>query len=119
MREASAGERRFGVATVTPELAAAIEDRARALGLLPLYTGIGLTSGDPLTLTADPGRLEQALAQAIGACFDLDHAEAVIIGGGPLGQAALVLAPSFARPIIAPIPAAVRRLEAMMQETAA
>jgi Asp/Glu/hydantoin racemase len=63
MREAAVGGRRFGVATVTPELAAAIEDRARALGLLPLYTGIRLTSGDPLILAADPKGLEQALAQ--------------------------------------------------------
>jgi Asp/Glu/hydantoin racemase len=115
MREAAVGGRRFGVATVTPELAAAIEDRARALGLLPLYAGIRLTSGDPLVLVADPTRLEQALAQAVAECFDRDHAEAVIIGGGPLGQAAAALGRSFARPVIAPVPAAVRRLVAMMQ----
>jgi Asp/Glu/hydantoin racemase len=115
MREAAAGGRRFGVATVTPELAAAIEDRARALGLLPLYAGIRLTSGDPLVLAADPTRLEQALAHAVAECFDRDRAEAVIIGGGPLGQAAAALGRSFARPVVAPVPAAVRRLVAMMQ----
>jgi Asp/Glu/hydantoin racemase len=119
MREAAVGGRRFGVATVTPELAAAIEDRARALGLLPLYTGIRLTSGDPLLLAADPKGLEQALAQAVAECFDRDRAEAVIVGGGPLGQAATALARAFARPIIAPIPAAVRLLMTMMQGHAA
>jgi Asp/Glu/hydantoin racemase len=40
----------------------------------------------------------------------LDGAEAVIIGGGPLGQAAIALTPRFTTPIVAPIPAAVRRL---------
>jgi Asp/Glu/hydantoin racemase len=39
-----------------------------------------------------------------------DDAEAVIIGGGPLGQAATALAPRFTTSIIAPIPAAMRRL---------
>lgn len=114
MIEAAAGERRFGVATVTPDLAAPITARARDLGLLHLFTGIRLTPGDPLALTADPARLQQSLAEAVATCFDDDHAEAVIIGGGPLGQAATGLAQSFEQPIIAPIPAAVRRLVTMM-----
>jgi len=46
MIEAAAGGRRFGVATTTPELAAAIEGRARDLKLLPQCAGI----------RADPGR---------------------------------------------------------------
>ena len=54
MIEAAAGGRRFGVATVTPDLAAPITERARDLGLLHLFTGIRLTPGDPLALTADP-----------------------------------------------------------------
>jgi Asp/Glu/hydantoin racemase len=114
MLEAAAGGRRFGIATVTPELVEPITARARDLGLAPLLTGIRLTPGDPLALTADPARLQQCLADAVAQCFDADHAEAVIIGGGPLGQAAIALAPLFDRPIIAPIPAAVRRLVAMM-----
>jgi allantoin racemase len=43
----------------------------------------------------------------------------VIIGGGPLGQAATALARSFGRPVLAPIPAAVARLLAMMRDRAA
>jgi Asp/Glu/hydantoin racemase len=115
MIDAAAGGRRFGVATVTPDLVAPITERARDLGLLHLFTGIRLTPGDPLALTADPARLQQSLAEVVATCFDEDHAEAVIIGGGPLGQAATGLAQSLKQPIIAPIPAAVRRLVTMMR----
>src|ERR1041385_2453978 len=48
MLEAAAGGHRFGVATVTPDLAASIESRAHDLGLGRLYTGIRLTHGDPV-----------------------------------------------------------------------
>lgn len=43
-------------------------------------------------------------------CIELDGAEAVIIGGGPLGQAAEQLQPMFDTPIIAPIPCAMERV---------
>jgi allantoin racemase len=118
MRAAAEGGRRFGVATVTPQLVEPITARARDLGLAHLFTGIRLTAGDPLALTRDPARLQRYLADAVAQCFDEDHAEAVIIGGGPLGQAATALAQSFARPVIAPIPSAVRRLVALMQGSA-
>lgn len=110
MIEAATGGRRFGVATVTPDLAVPIEARTRALGLLPLYTGIRLTPGDPIALARDPARLEKSLAEAVSECIESDGAEAVIIGGGPLGQAAIGIAHSFRQPVIAPIPAAVRLL---------
>jgi phenylpropionate dioxygenase-like ring-hydroxylating dioxygenase large terminal subunit len=110
MLEAAEGGRRFGVATVTPLLADVIAVRVREIGLAGHYTGIRLTAGDPFALTRDPTILIEALDQAVRQCIDCDGTEAVIIGGGPLGQAALALAPRFATPIIAPIPAAVRRL---------
>ncbi|WP_150699955.1 aspartate/glutamate racemase family protein [Pandoraea terrae] len=117
MREAAHGGRRFGVATVTPELVGPIDARAHALGLGARYTGVRLTPGDPEALTADPARLEAALAQAVSECITLDGAQAVIIGGGPLGQAAIALAGQFDVPIIAPIPAAMRRLASLLAET--
>ena len=107
MLEAAAGGRRFGVATTTPDLVAAIDAKAAAFG--PLYSGVRLTSGDPFALVADPEALTEALAEATAACF-VDGAEAVIIGGGPLGQAAVTLEKRFAKPVIGPISAAVRRL---------
>jgi allantoin racemase len=114
MIEAAAGGRRFGIATVTPQLAVPIEQRARDLALLHLYTGIRLTAGDPVKLAANASQLEEALAEAVAHCFEDDNADAVIIGGGPLGQAAIGLAQSFDQRVIAPIPAAVRRLLAMV-----
>jgi Asp/Glu/hydantoin racemase len=88
MLEAAEGNRRFGVATTTPALIEVIAERAHELGLAERYTGIRLTSGDPMALVADPS----------------------------LGQAAIAIAARFATPIIAPIPAAMRRL---MRELAA
>ena len=113
MKEASAGGRRFGVATTTPDLVEAIGQRAGDYGVVEQFTGVRLTAGDPVEVTADPAQLRGALARAVAACFD-DGAEAVIIGGGPLGQAAEDLTRMMRRPIIAPIPAAARRLLAMM-----
>ncbi len=110
MREAAREQRRFGIATTTPALAAAIAANTAALGLGHLYSGVRLTSEDPLELVAAPERLVEALGEAIAACIRLDGAQAVIIGGGPLGNAATALAARFEVPVIAPIPAAVRRL---------
>lgn len=110
MIEASEGGRRFGVATSTPDLAEAIGQRAHDLGLAHLYTGIRCTEGDPVALAADPALLIEALAGAVGACIEEDGAEAVVIGGGPLGEAAKALRPRFGKPVLGPIPSAVERI---------
>lgn len=110
MLEAAQGGRRFGVATVTPGLVPCIDRHAAELGLGALYTGVRLTRGDPRMLSSDPQMLAEALAGAVSQCIDSDGAQAVIIGGGPLGHAALSLAGRYPIPIIAPIPAAVRRV---------
>jgi allantoin racemase len=107
---AAQGGRRFGVATTTPALATQIDALPAALGLQPQYTGSRFTEGDPHDLITDPSRLRAALAEAVRLCVEQDGAEAVIIGGGPLGRAAAELQPTFAVPIIAPIPAALTRL---------
>jgi allantoin racemase len=110
MREAAEGGRRFGIATTTPALVEIIAAYAARLGLADLYAGIRLTPGDPLDLVADPPLLVEALAEAVRHSIECDEAEAVVIGGGPLGQAAIAVAARFATPIIAPVPAAMRRL---------
>lgn len=115
MLEAAAGGRRFGVATVTPELIPVIDQRAAMLGLGALYTGVQCTPDDPTALTADSDRLNGKLAEAVDACIRKDGAQAVIIGGGPLGQAAICLEKTFDMPIIAPIPAAIRQVMAQME----
>jgi len=113
-REASADGRRFGIATTTPALKAAIDQRVTLLGLSAQYTGLRLTSIDPTELVRDKHRLRDALADAVRRCVNDDGAEAVIIGGGPLGEAARELAPLFAVPIVAPIPAAMRSILGML-----
>ena len=106
MIDASQGGRKFGVATVTPDLADAIAARAASLGLQHLYTGIRCTPGDPVKLADDAERLRNELAAMVRLCIE-DGAEAVIIGGGPLGEAAEYLRTQFDIPIIAPIGSAV------------
>jgi Asp/Glu/hydantoin racemase len=114
MRVAGRDGRRFAVATVTPELAGAIAARAEALGLGPRYAGLRCTSGDPAALAGDPERLVRALRAQVRLCIEEDGAEAVIIGGGPLGAAARALQAMFAVPVIAPIPCAVRQVVAAL-----
>ncbi|MES2941804.1 MAG: aspartate/glutamate racemase family protein [Pseudomonadota bacterium] len=116
--EAAQGGRRFGIATVTPELAGLIQQRVDELGLGAAYTGIRLTPGEPRTLAANPAALQIALAEAVNQCIVDDGAEAVIIGGGPLAQAATQLQARWGIPIIEPIPAAVRQLVALLNAEA-
>ncbi|WP_306330584.1 aspartate/glutamate racemase family protein, partial [Streptomyces venezuelae] len=88
LREAAEGETPFGVATTTPLLAGSIAARVAALGLADRYTGLRLTAGDPELLSADPDALLDQLERAVRACAVRDGARAVVIGGGPLGEAA-------------------------------
>lgn len=116
MLEASAGGRKFGIATVTPKLVESFYAKAESFGLAHLFTGTRLTKGDPAMLAASPERLEGALFPAVQECFEKDGAQAVIIGGGPLGQAAIALANRFRLPVIAPIPAAVKLLTRQIRD---
>lgn len=113
--EAARGGRRFGIATVTPDLVTSFAAKADGLGLSPLFTGTRLTEGDPLLLAGDAERLNAALAIAVRQCVEADGAEAVIIGGGPLGQAAETLRDLFTVPVIAPLAAAAQMLVAQMK----
>ncbi|WOX21237.1 aspartate/glutamate racemase family protein [Streptomyces solicathayae] len=108
LAEAAAGGARFGVATTTPALADAIAARVAELGLADRYTGIRLTEGDPHELSADPESLRERLAEAVRRSLQDDGATRVVIGGGPLGDAAAALRTRFHAPVIAPIPAACR-----------
>lgn len=107
MKEAAAGGRRFAVVTTTPELAERIALTA-AHCLHKGFLGTWTTHGDPFALTAKPVELEAALARAINRAVNESGAEAIVIGGGPLAQAARVLAAQSPVPLVQPIPAAVR-----------
>ncbi|WP_329620473.1 aspartate/glutamate racemase family protein [Streptomyces sp. NBC_01255] len=112
--EAAAGGAPFGVATTTPLLAEAIAERVAALGLADRYTGIRLTAGTPERLSADPSLLLDRLERAVRACAERDGARAVVIGGGPLGEAAEELRARCAVEVVAPIPAACRALSRLL-----
>ena len=105
---------RFSVVTTTSGLKDAIRDVAIDYGWGPALASIRTTSGDAAGLMADPARLEAALADLIRKAIAEDGARAVVIGGGPLAKAARALARRFSVPVIAPIPAAVRALEARL-----
>ncbi|MBS0533128.1 MAG: aspartate/glutamate racemase family protein [Proteobacteria bacterium] len=110
MREAARGGRRFGVATTTPGLKDAIMRRAQDAGVPDLLTGVRCSVADPVALLGDEAALFRALADEVRSCVEADGAQAVIIGGGPLGRAAEKLQTEFPTPVIAPIPCAVASL---------
>ncbi|MGW1007855.1 aspartate/glutamate racemase family protein [Streptomyces sp. NPDC002520] len=117
MAEAAAGGRRFGIATTTPGLVRAIAARVDQLGHFAQHTGIRLTAGDPHELAATPELMRERLAEAVEACITDDGAQAVIIGGGPLGEAAEALQGRFPVPVIGPIPAACRKVQRALART--
>jgi Asp/Glu/hydantoin racemase len=115
LREGATAGRRFCVATTTPGLVATIDARVAELGLAANYAGVVLTSGDPAAITSDPSRLEAGLAAAISRAIAELGVEAVVIGGGPLSDAARQLAKQCAVAIVEPVPAAVRQLLAAIE----
>ncbi|MFI6941461.1 aspartate/glutamate racemase family protein [Streptomyces sp. NPDC050418] len=114
MAQAAEAGRRFGIATTTPGLVDAITERVGRLGHRDRFTGIRLTPGDPQQLAAEPELMRERLAEAVQACITDDGAEAVIIGGGPLGEAAEALRDRFPVPVIGPIPAACRQVRRIL-----
>ncbi|MFH9727451.1 aspartate/glutamate racemase family protein [Streptomyces sp. NPDC017254] len=110
LTEAAADGTPFGIATTTPLLADAITAHVTALGLTDRYTGLRLTTGTPEHLSAHPELLLDALERAVRACGERDGARAVVIGGGPLGEAAEELRSRCAVRIVAPVPAACRAI---------
>ena len=114
MGEAAAGGRRFAVVTTTPALVAAIAARAGSLGLGRQLAGVRITEGPPQALMADRQGLVAALERAARRAIAEDAAEAIIIGGGPLAAAAQALRNRMPCPVIEPIPAAVRWMNARL-----
>ncbi|MFE0773514.1 aspartate/glutamate racemase family protein [Streptomyces sp. NPDC058861] len=114
--EAAADGSPFGVATTTPLLADAITARVAELGLSDRYTGLRLTAGAPEHLSAAPAVLLDRLERAVRACAERDGARTVVIGGGPLGEAAEELRTRCAVRIVAPVPAACRSLARLLTE---
>jgi Asp/Glu/hydantoin racemase len=113
-RAAGRHARNFAVTTTTPGLENAIDalmnkeqpDNSR-------YLGCFFAKGDTQQLMANETRLDAALLTAINRAADAG-AEAVIIGGGPLGEAADRLVDHAPVPLIAPIRVASAELVAAL-----
>jgi Asp/Glu/hydantoin racemase len=108
IREAASDGRRFGIATTTPGLVRAIVAGVHGLGLADRFTGVRVSAGDPIALAADPPLQDRALAEAAASCLEVDGADVVVIGGGPLSGSAVRLSQRFPGRLVEPVPAAVR-----------
>ena len=107
MRAAARGGRRFAVVTTTPGLARRISKRAVQLGLGGFCIDPLTTQGDAAALMRSPNDLTRCLRElALRAVDDLG-AQAVIVGGGPLGRVARSLRDTLSVPVIEPISEAV------------
>lgn len=106
MRAGAAGGRRFAVVTTTPDLVGSITAMAEDLGLAAQFAGVALTEGDAVAVTRDATLLPHALERAGRRAIADWAVAALVIGGGPLAEAARGLAfPGVA--IVEPVPAAV------------
>ena len=110
LAEAARDGQRFAVVTTTPELVAAIAERMRLAGHSDRFLGTVLTEGDPEALLTSCEALEAALEEACRRARDDLAAEVIIIGGGPLAEAADALGRRLSIPIVAPVRAAARRI---------
>jgi allantoin racemase len=106
-RSAARGGRRFGIVTTTPLLAGSLQRLAERHGAAGTFTGVRLTDSSALALATDPARQLRELERACLLCRETDGAEAVVIGGGPLGDSARALAASIGMVVVQPVPAAI------------
>lgn len=111
---AAAAVGRFSVAMTTPGLVDWVRRYAERLGLADRLASIPCTTDEPHALMADPDRVLAALDGLIRRAVAEDGAEAVVIGGGPLADAARTLAATSPVPLIEPVPAAVREMAARL-----
>lgn len=116
--EAARDGRKFGIVTVTPDkaLVESFRQKAESLGYLGQYRGTRVTPGDPTALVEDPDALDAALGEAVQQAVDLDGAEAVIMGGGPLSASAFRLQPESDVPLVVAVNAAARAALAALAE---
>ncbi|WP_353472708.1 aspartate/glutamate racemase family protein [Salipiger sp. H15] len=101
-RAAARGGRSFAVVTHTPALETSIDALMHNAAPGARYLGTYLAEGDPVALSKDPEKLDAALLYAVKLAHR-DGAEAVIIGGGPLGEAADRLADHVPCILVSPI----------------
>lgn len=113
-RAAAQGGRRFGIVTTTPLLTGSLHALGRRFGPAGSFTGVRLTDSSAVTLAGDPARQLRELERACLLCRETDGAEAVVIGGGPLGSSARELAALLGMVIVQPVPSAIDEVLAQL-----
>lgn len=103
---AAAALGRFAIVTITPQLETAIAQQVDGYGAAANYLGLRLTEGDPQRLLASATALREALATLIARTLAEAPLAALVVGGGPLTDAAQSLAPGCPVPLIDPLTAA-------------
>lgn len=106
--EAAQGGRRFSIVTVTPELEASLRAAALHYGGDGVLASVRFTRGGLSEVMQTPAALQSALHEACVVAMADDGAQAIVIGGGPLAQAAAAIAAQLKIPVIDPVAAAVR-----------
>ncbi|MCA0942435.1 aspartate/glutamate racemase family protein [Salipiger pacificus] len=113
-RAAAEGGRAFAVVTHTPALETSIDRLMNSAAPGGRYLGTYLAEGDPHALSKNQKKLDNALLYA-ATLAHRDGAEAVIIGGGPLGEAADRLADHAPCLLVSPILRAAVELRAKLR----
>lgn len=106
--------RQFSIATTTPLLVDNITRKVFRHGYEDCFAGVRIPEGDLRKITSDKALLEAALEKECMAAFSQDSADAVIIGGGPLGEVAAALSARLNKPVVAPIPASVAHMKLLL-----
>jgi allantoin racemase len=106
--EAAQGGRRYAIVTVTPDLFASLLQAANTHGQAGKLASIRFTDGPLADVMTTPQNLQAALLAACETAVTVDGAQAIVIGGGPLAQAAQAIAQQLHIPVIDPVASAMR-----------
>lgn len=104
---AAEGGRRFSIVTVTPALEDSLRAAALRHGRAGTFASVRFTTAPLHAVMQTPAGLAAALLETTLRAVREDGAEAVVIGGGPLAQAASAIAAELQIPVIDPVAAAV------------
>lgn len=104
----------FAVATTTPDLEKPIDSLMQSEAGGAAYLGCFFTKGNPEALLSDQGRFDAALIEAAKTA-ERAGAVSVIIGGGPLAEAAKRIAPHVGARLIHPLDEACNDLKRRLE----
>lgn len=106
--EAARGGLRYAIVTVTPALHDSLLAAALTVAPAAQLAGIRYTEGPLGQVMHSASSLQAALLQVCRDAMALDGAQSIVIGGGPLAQAALAIAAQLRIRVVDPVAAAVR-----------